>query len=138
MLGQISGAWASSRLVLGLGIRRLLRTGAALMCAAGLTAAGLAWIGVGHWLAVVLPFMVFLFGTALIVPNAMAAALTPFPQSAGSASSLIGAIGFGCGALISTVLGAAFDGTARPMATLAALAGVAAFFLERSLARGKT
>ncbi len=137
MLGQISGAWASSRLVLGLGIRRLLRTGAALMCGAGLTAAALAWIGAGHWLAVVLPFMVFLFGTALIMPNAMAAALTPFPQSAGSASSLIGAIGFGSGALISTVLGAAFDGTARPMASLAALAGVGAFFFERRLRHGK-
>ena len=137
MLGQISGAWASSRLVLGLGIRRLLRTGAALMCAAGLTAAGLAWIGVGHWLAVVLPFMVFLFGTALIVPNAIAAALSPFPHSAGSATSLIGAIGFGSGALISTLLGAAFDGTARPMASLAALAGVGALFCERSFSRGQ-
>ena len=137
MLGQIGGAWASSRLVLGLGIRRLLRTGAALMCGAGLTAAALAWIGAGHWLAVVLPFMVFLFGTALIMPNALAAALTPFPQSAGSASSLIGAIGFGSGALISTVLGAAFDGTARPMASLAALAGVGAFFFERRLRHGK-
>src|SRR6185295_15425724 len=54
MLGQIAGAWSSSRMVLGLGIRRLLRTGATLMCAAGLAAATLAWIGAGHWLAVVL------------------------------------------------------------------------------------
>jgi MFS transporter, DHA1 family, multidrug resistance protein len=137
MLGQIAGAWSASRLVLGRGIASLLRIGAALMCGAGLAAASLAWIGAGHWLAVVLPFMVFLFGTALIMPTAMAAALTPFPQSAGSATSVIGAIGFGSGALISTVLGAAFDGTARPMATLAALAGVGAFLFERSLARGR-
>ena len=107
------------------------------MCGAGLAAAALAWLGVGHWLAVVLPFMLFLFGTALIVPNAMAAALSPFPRSAGSASSLIGAIGFAAGALISTVLGAAFDGTARPMATVVALAGIGAFAFERFLARGK-
>lgn len=137
MLGQISGAWSSSRLVLRVGIRRLLRVGAALMAAGGVAAATLAWSGAGHWLAVVLPFMVFLFGTALIMPNAMAAALTPFPHAAGSATSLIGAIGFGSGAIISTVLGAAFDGTARPMATLAALAGIGAFFGERLLLRGK-
>ncbi len=138
MFGQISGAWAASRLVMRLGIGRLLRLGAILMCGAGVAAAALAWLGAGHWLAVVLPFMVLLFGTALIVPNAMAAALTPFPQSAGSASSLIGAIGFGSGALISTALGAAFDGSARPMAAVAALAGIGALLFERRLARGKT
>lgn len=137
MLGQISGAWASSRLVLRLGIARLLRSGAALMLGAGLSAAALAWAGVAHWLAVVLPFFAFLFGTALIVPNATAAALSPFPGAAGSASSLIGAIGFTAGAVVSAGLGAAFDGTARPMTTVAAVAGVAAFVFERFLLRGK-
>jgi DHA1 family bicyclomycin/chloramphenicol resistance-like MFS transporter len=137
MLGQITGAWASSRLVLRLGIGRLLRLGAALMLASGLAAAALAWAGAGHWLAVTLPFTVLLFGTALIVPNATAAALTPFPASAGAASSIIGALGFTVGALISTVLGAAFDGSARPMASAAALAGIGAFLAERFLVRGK-
>jgi MFS transporter, DHA1 family, multidrug resistance protein len=64
----------------------------------------------------VVPFFAFLFGTALIVPNATAAALSPFPGAAGSASSLIGAIGFTAGGLVSALLGAAFDGTSRPMA----------------------
>ncbi|HEX2200138.1 MAG TPA: Bcr/CflA family efflux MFS transporter [Burkholderiales bacterium] len=137
MLGQITGAWASSRLVLRLGIGRLLRLGAALMLASGLAAAALAWAGAGHWLAVTLPFTLLLFGTALIVPNATAAALTPFPASAGAASSIIGALGFTVGALISTVLGAAFDGSARPMASAAALAGIGAFLAERFLVRGK-
>lgn len=131
MLGQIGGAWSSSRLVMRLGIRRLIGAGTALMMAAGLAAAALAWAGANHWLAVVAPFALFLFGTAIIMPNAVAAALTPFPHAAGSATSLIGAIGFGSGALISTALGAAFDGTARPMATLAAAAGIAAFLLNR-------
>jgi DHA1 family bicyclomycin/chloramphenicol resistance-like MFS transporter len=137
MLGQITGAWASSRLVVRLGIARLLRLGALLMLVSGGAAAVLAWSGAGHWLAVTLPFMVLLFGTALIVPNATAAALTPFPASAGAASSIIGALGFTVGAVISTVLGAAFDGTAQPMATVAAAAGIAAFLAERFLLRGK-
>jgi len=136
MLGQIGGAWSSSRLVMRFGIGRLVRAGTALMMGAGIAAAALAWGGAAHWLAVVLPFMLFLFGTAIIMPNAMAAALTPFPHAAGSATSIIGAIGFASGALISTLLGAAFDGTARPMATVAAIAGVAAFAFERFV-RGK-
>ena len=137
MLGQITGAWAASRLVLRLGIPRLLRFGALLMLLAGAAAAALAWGGASHWLAVTLPFTLLLFGTALIVPNATAAALTPFPASAGAASSLIGAIGFTAGALISTALGAAYDGSARPMASVAALAGIGAFAFERFLLRGK-
>jgi DHA1 family bicyclomycin/chloramphenicol resistance-like MFS transporter len=131
MLGQICGAWTSSRLVMRLGIPRLLRIGTTTMLAAGTAAAALAWSGVVHWAAVVLPFLAFLFGSALTVPNAMAAAITPFPASAGAAVSLVGAVGFGIGALISTVLGAAFDGTARPMTALAAVGGVGAFVLNR-------
>ena len=107
------------------------------MLASGAAAAALAWAGVWHWLALVVPFMVFLFGTALIVPNATAAALSPFPQTAGAASSLIGALGFAGGALVSIALGAAFDGTPRALASAGALAGLAAFISERTLLRGK-
>ena len=137
MLGQILGAWSSSRMVMRLGIAGLLRVGARVMLAGGLAAAALAWSGFGHWLAVILPFAVFLFGTALVMPNATAAALTPFPAAAGAASSLIGAIGFTVGALVSTLLAAAFDGTARPMATAAALAGIGVTIFERYLQHGK-
>jgi DHA1 family bicyclomycin/chloramphenicol resistance-like MFS transporter len=137
MSGQIMGAWVSSRLVLRLGIARMLRAGAALMFAGGAAGAALAWAGAGHWLAVVVPFIVFLFGAALVVPNATAAAMAPFPASAGAVSSLIGTIGFATGALISAALGAAFDGSARPMATVAALAGAGAFLFDRYARSGK-
>jgi DHA1 family bicyclomycin/chloramphenicol resistance-like MFS transporter len=137
MLGQIVGAWVSSRVVMRLGIPRLLRSGAALMLAAGAAAATLAWLGVAHWLAVVAPFVLFLFGAALVVPNATAAAMAPFPASAGAVSSLIGTIGFTSGAIVSTGLGALFDGTARPMASVALLAGAVAFLCDRFLLRGK-
>lgn len=137
MLGQITGAWASSQLVLRLGIARLVRFGAACMLAAGAIGASLAWLGIGHWAAVVVPFFLFLAGSALIVPNATAAALSPFPGSAGAAASLMGAVSFTIGAMVSAGLGYAFDGTARPMATLSACAGILAFVLERKLFRGK-
>jgi DHA1 family bicyclomycin/chloramphenicol resistance-like MFS transporter len=63
--------------------------------------------------------------------------MSPFPASAGAVSSLIGTIGFAIGALISAALGAAFDGSARPMATVAALAGAGAFLFERYTRSGK-
>jgi DHA1 family bicyclomycin/chloramphenicol resistance-like MFS transporter len=83
------------------------------------------------------PFLVFLFGSALVVPNATAAALSPFPGSAGAATSLIFSTGFTIGALVSAGLGYAFDGTARPMATLGACAGLGAFILARRFFGGK-
>ena len=136
MLGQILGAWCSARLVMRLGISRLLRLGVRAMLAGGAAAALLAWSGFEHWGFVVAPFAVFLFGTALVVPNATASALSPFPATAGAASSLVGAIGFTAGAVVSTLLAAAFDGSARPMASVAAFAGGAALLFERRLSRG--
>ena len=135
MLGQISGAWASRRFVMQFGIGRMVRYGARLACVTGLAAAALAWLGITHWAAVVVPFMFYLFATALLIPNATAAALSPFPHSAGAASSLIGAAQFAFGALISSALGALFDGTPRAMATLTALAGIGAMTAEALLVR---
>ena len=137
MLGQISGAWAASRFVVRLGSARLLRMGAWLVLYGGIAVAALSWAGATHWTALVVPYCVLLFGTALIMPSATSMALSPFPHAAGAASSLIGAVGFTSGALVSTVLGMTFDGTSRPMATMAIVAAVCAFAFERMLARGK-
>jgi DHA1 family bicyclomycin/chloramphenicol resistance-like MFS transporter len=136
MLGQIVGAWIASRFVMRLGNARLLHGGVRLVLFGGGAAAALAWIGQTHWLALVVPFAVILFGAALVLPSATALALSPFPRSAGAASSLVGALTYISGAVLSALLGALFDGTARPMASAAALAGLGAFALERRLARG--
>ncbi len=135
MIGQIAGAWFTSRTVMRLGIKGMLRFGTRLACAAGMAAAALAWAGVGHWLAIVLPFMAFMFAASCVVPNATAAALSPFPQSAGTASSLLGACAFLLGAGVSMGLGALYDGSARPMTAALALAGLGALLAERFLMR---
>jgi len=136
MVGQIAGAWLSSRLVLRLGMPRLLRTGTLLALLSGLVAALCAWAGASHPAFVVLPFMGFLFASALIIPNATSLALQPFARTAGTASSLMGATQFTIGAVVSSALGALFDGTPRPMASAAALAGLGAFLVERRFLRG--
>jgi DHA1 family bicyclomycin/chloramphenicol resistance-like MFS transporter len=137
MLGQITGAWLNTRLVLRLGMARMTRVGVALVLAGGGAGAVLAWAGVAHPLAVILPFMIFICGTSFTAPNATAAALTPFPRAAGAASSLLGACAFALGAVVSVGLGVLFDGTSRAMMTLMALGGAGAFLLERTVMRGK-
>jgi MFS transporter, DHA1 family, multidrug resistance protein len=135
MIGQIAGAWFTSRMVMRSGMAGMLRFGTRLAVAAGAAAAALAWAGVAHWMAIVVPFMAFMFAASCVVPNATAAALSPFPQSAGTASSLLGAFAFMLGATVSIVLGALYDGSARPMTAALALAGLAAWVAERFLMR---
>jgi len=131
MLGQITGGITGSRLAVRLGIGRMVRLGAALTLAGGLLLAALALAGMPHWSAVVLPMILYLFGCSFMIPNTTAAALSPFPQIAGAASSLLGALPFGLGAVVSAGLAGAFDGTTRPMALTIAVFGVAAFLAEK-------
>ncbi len=135
MLGQIVGAWLGSRLVMRIGISAMLRAGTRLACLAGVGAAGFALAGVAHWTLVVLPMAAYMFASSFVIPAATAAALAPFPHTAGAASSLIGGTQFALGAAVSSVLGASFDGSARPMALAIALAGTAALLCERFLVR---
>ena len=136
MLGQIGGAWVSSRYVGRVSMARVLRLGCMMVAIAGIALAALAWAGVAHWMAVILPFTVYMFGTALIMPSATAAALSPFPKSAGAASSVMGATQFVVGAIVSTTLGLLYEGSARPLASAAALGGIGSLLIERRFVRG--
>jgi len=131
MLGQITGSLIGSRIGPRLGIARMVRLGTGLAFAGGALLAALALAGAPHWSAVVLPMVVYLFGCAFLLPNTTAAALSPFPQMAGAASSLLGALPFGLGALVSAALAAAFDGTTRPMAVAIGLFGFFSFLSEK-------
>jgi len=129
MVGHISGAWASSRGVLVRGIDGTIRIGALLTFGSGVVLAGLAWLRVESALAIVIPMFFFMLGTALVVPHATAAALSPYPKIAGAAASLSGFVQLTGGAVISWGLGALFDGTPRPLATAVALSGAATLAL---------
>src|SRR4029079_12376545 len=135
MIGQMTGGILGSRLVLRLGIERMVRLGTRLVLAAGALLALLVYSSVAHWSAIVLPMLVYILGAALLLPNVTASPLTHFPGVAGAASSLLGVLPFALGALVSALLGAAFDGTARPLALAVALAGASAFACERLLFR---
>jgi DHA1 family bicyclomycin/chloramphenicol resistance-like MFS transporter len=66
--------------------------------------------------AILIAQFVFMFGFGLIMPNAIAGALAPFPEKAGAASALLGFIQQSAGGSMVAVLGLLVDGTALPMA----------------------
>lgn len=135
MVGHITGAAWSSRLVLKQGIDRTIRLGALISFGSGGVLALLAWLHIGSALAIVIPMFCFMFGTTLIVPHATAAAMSPYPKIAGAASSLIGFGYLAAGAGMSYALGAIFDGTARPLTTAIALTGLVTLALYELLIR---
>jgi DHA1 family bicyclomycin/chloramphenicol resistance-like MFS transporter len=132
-VGIMAGTFLSGRFGGRLGLDRTILAGTALGAAAGLLLAGLAWSGILTVAAVVAPMLVFAVGLGLTLPNGMAGAVGPFPHMAGLAAAVAGFIQLTGSALYSVAVAAFYDGTARPMATAIALAGVAALLWFRWL-----
>lgn len=116
--GFMIGAGVAGRLGTRLGAPKLIMLGSV----TGIAAAGiillLALWDIKSGLAVALPALVWMFGHGLHYPQSMAAAVAPFPQTAGAASSLIGFYQTCAGAVAAFVMGAIHDGTALPLGGL--------------------
>ena len=133
VLGYILGNFVSSRATRRHGHDRMIAAGLACVLAGGLPMAALAFAGVQTAGAVVAPMAVFMVGAGLILPNALAGAVGPYPTKAGSASALLGFTQMAGAALLGALVGHLHDGTARPMALAIAVSGVAAFLAFRRL-----
>ncbi|MBV8393479.1 MAG: Bcr/CflA family multidrug efflux MFS transporter [Alphaproteobacteria bacterium] len=70
---------------------------------------------------------------SLIAPNGMAMALQRYPHMAGTASSLMGMMQFGIGAVFGALVGQTFDGTIAPMTIAMGVAGALCFLSHRLL-----
>jgi len=135
MAGNITGSTIGSRLVARLGIDRMLQYSTVLMLVSGLAVALLAWARVTHPLAIVVPMFAFMVAFMTTMPQATAGALTPFPEIAGSASSLLSFCQLLLASTAALLVGMTFDGTQRPMATAIAAASVLTFGAYRALIR---
>ena len=133
-----AGALLSARLVVRMGLHRLLRLTACHLLVVALLMAAVASASGGRpplW-AFVLLVGGLLPGMSVLLPNSNSAAMAPLPHVAGMASALLGTISTAGGALLGSRVDAAFDGTVRPFAygvlVLAAVAATAIFLLTRS------
>jgi len=76
-------------------------------------------------------FVLQIASNSFIGANAIAMALQRYPHMAGTASSLMGVMQFGIGALFGAIVGQAFDGTIVPMTAAMGVAGALCFFSDR-------
>ncbi|MBS0409839.1 MAG: multidrug effflux MFS transporter [Proteobacteria bacterium] len=77
-----------------------------------------AWTGFGGIWGVLAPLFLVIASFGLIGPNTQAAAMSVDLSRTGAISSLMGASTFAVGALMTVLVGASHDGTARPLATI--------------------
>lgn len=80
-----------------------------------------------YFFALTIPQMCFFLGMGFMLPQTMAAAMTPFPERAGAASSLMGFVQMASASIVSALMAAAFAGAAWPLVIVMAGSGVGAF-----------
>jgi len=133
------GSLLNARLAPRVGAARLLARAVWVPAGAGLTLAVLGTIEamtgrIGLW-PLMVPIAIQLACMSWIGPNAAALALQPYGHMAGSASSLMGVLNFGVGALFGTAVGQLLDGTVLPMALAMGTAGVLCLVAHRAIVR---
>nr|WP_209003338.1 multidrug effflux MFS transporter [Stappia taiwanensis] len=122
----VVGTLIGQRVAPRLGGEMAIALGTGMLALGGL-AMVLALLAQPHVLTVVLPMMLYMAGVGLAMPLSQAAALLPFPDRAGTASSLLGIGQMGTAALVGIGVSATLGGTGLALALIIAGHGLAAF-----------
>lgn len=110
------GGWVNGRLVMKYGTRTMLTSGLCIMLTAGiLMFLGELLIGM-NVLTLILPVLLFHFGTTFIWPNAFAGAFSPFGHIAGYSGALYGCMQIGGGAVVGAIAAHIPTGSQLPLA----------------------
>lgn len=132
--GYMAGALVAARLVAHLGLDRTMGLGVTLLAAGGLAMSAAVATGIpGIWLIVAMTG--YLAGLGLVLPQAMAGALTPFPDRAGTAASLMGLVQQTVAAAVAAMIGGYLGRSAWPVTGVVVTMGCLTFLLW-ALTRG--
>lgn len=128
-LGYGAGTLVAARLVVRIGIDRTIVCGGGALAAGGFAMLAVAASGMTSPIALALPVALYLCGLGMAMPQAMAGALTPFPERAGAASSLLGFLQQAVGSSVGILVGQSLGRTALPLAVIIAAMGSLALAL---------
>lgn len=129
--GYLVGTLISRRLLRRVGTIGTLRVGTSLSLITGLLFFGTVSVGFIHWIVVALAMFLTFVTHGINAPVSQAGSVSPFPQQAGTAAGLSGAFYMVAAAGIGMVVGATYNGTLYPMATLACINGALMFVIVR-------
>jgi DHA1 family bicyclomycin/chloramphenicol resistance-like MFS transporter len=127
--GYTLGTFAASHIVLRLGINRTIGIGTVALAIGGLFVALVVAFGLSNVIWLVGAMTVYFAGMGFTLPASMAGALTPFPDRAGTASSIMGFTQQSSAAIVAAAIGAYLGHSAWPVAVVVAVMGCMAFLI---------
>jgi len=122
-VGNLIGSTLSARLSHRFGLDGVLGFGGCAVALGGLVMAAAVALGLGSAASLVLAMAIYLTGLGMVLPQSIAGAMTPFPERAGAASSLLGFVQQSVAALFGAIVGVLLGSSAWPLAGGVALAG---------------
>lgn len=136
-LAYVAGTVLGRGLVPRRGMNGAIAAGAMLLALGGGAMVAGQLAGAHHPLEIVLPMMVYMVGVGFAFPLTQAAALIPYPDRAGAASSLLGFVQMTTGAAVGVAVGAGVGRTPWALVAAVALLGFAALGIERAIAAAR-
>ncbi|HEX3503041.1 MAG TPA: multidrug effflux MFS transporter [Xanthobacteraceae bacterium] len=127
--GYMTGTFIASRIVMRLGLDRMMGIGVAIMAIGGLAMIAVLALGLAHVIWFVGTMTIYLAGLGFALPASMAGALTPFPDRAGTASSVLGFTQQTAAALTAACIGFYLGHSAWPVALVVGAIGVTAYLI---------
>ncbi len=127
--GYMLGTFIAARIVMRLGIDRTMGIGCVILAAGGLIMAAVVALHLANVIWFVGSMMIYLAGLGLALPAAMAGALTPFHDRAGTASSLMGFTQQSGAAIAAGGIGLYLGQSAWPVASMVASMGCVALLI---------
>jgi MFS transporter, DHA1 family, multidrug resistance protein len=127
--GYMAGTFIASRIVMRLGLDRMMGIGVVMMAFGGLCMVAVLALGLAHVIWFVGTMTIYLAGLGFALPASMAGALTPFPDRAGTASSVLGFTQQSAAALTAASIGLYLGQSAWPVALVVAAMGVVAYVI---------
>lgn len=127
--GYLVGTGIAVRVVMIWGSGRTMGVGAIIMALGGLATIAATAIGWNLVAALIVTVGIYMIGMGMVLPQAQAGALLPFPDRAGAASSVVGFVAQTSAAAVGAALGHLIGSTAWPLALAMAAAGCLALLL---------
>lgn len=128
-VGFMIGTSLAATYVMRLGLDRTIGFGALALAGGGLAMVIGVWLEIPSAAVLIVPAAVYLFGLGLVLPQAQASALGPFPHRAGTASSLLGFTQQTAAAVVGVGVGHVVGHSALPLAIVIAVLGCLSFAL---------
>lgn len=130
--GYMSGAILCRRLQPKLGSTRTFRIGTSVSLAAGALFLAAVTAGLAHWSLMLAAMFMTMGAHGINFPISQSGSVSPFPQQAGTAAGLMGALYMAVAFTVGTVVGATHNGTLYPLAMIACTLGALIFCSMRA------